>query len=158
RYVTEYALENKLTNKEATKRVFRPRVLIYSAILLVLVSVMVGTLAMRTPLKLDVIRDRGSMGREVDGEMIENVYRLQVMNTTESKHAYRVEVGGLPSVQVMETELIEVPAATTRAVPIRVRVPESEGKRGSNKIKITLTATDDPSVTVTEKAVFIVPR
>lgn len=158
RYVTEYALENRLTNKQATARVFRPRVLIYSAILLVLVSVMAGTLAMRTPLKLDVIRDRGSMGRQVDGELIENVYRLQVMNTTESKHAYRVEVSGLPSVQVVETELIEVPAATTRAVPIRVRVPETEGKRGSNKIAITLTATDDPSVSVTEKAVFIVPR
>jgi polyferredoxin len=45
-----------------------------------------AALYLRTPLKLDVIRDRGSMGREVEDGMIENVYRLQIMNTSEQAH------------------------------------------------------------------------
>src|SRR3546814_6185299 len=37
-----------------------------------------------TTLRMDVIRDRGVLGREVAGGMIENVYRLQFINTSES--------------------------------------------------------------------------
>jgi cytochrome c oxidase accessory protein FixG len=158
RYATENALVNKLTNKQARKRVFRPRVLIYTGLLGVLVAVMFGTLAMRTPLKLDVIRDRGSMGREVEDDQIENVYRLQIMNTGETAHRYRLRVEGLDGAKVVENDVIAVAGATTLAVPVRVRVPEGVGKHGSNKIEFELSALDDPSLHVEEKAVFIVPR
>ncbi|HEX7649387.1 MAG TPA: cytochrome c oxidase accessory protein CcoG, partial [Noviherbaspirillum sp.] len=77
RYSTENAMQNHFTPQQIKKRAMRPRVLIYFGILLVLVTVFVGTLATRTPLKVDVIRDRGAMGREVEDGMIENVYRLQ---------------------------------------------------------------------------------
>ncbi|MGZ5199193.1 MAG: cytochrome c oxidase accessory protein CcoG [Telluria sp.] len=158
RYATENALVNRLTNKQARKRVFRPRVLVYTGLLGVLVAAMSGTLALRTPLKLDVIRDRGSMGREVEDDQIENVYRLQIMNTGETAHHYRLRVEGLEGAKVVENEVFAVAGATTRAVPVRVRVPASVGKRGSNKIEFELSALDDPSLHVEEKAVFIVPR
>jgi hypothetical protein len=41
---------------------------------------------------------------------------------------------------------------------VRVRAPAGEGQRGSNKIRFVLTAVDDASLHVEEKAVFIVPR
>jgi cytochrome c oxidase accessory protein FixG len=158
RYATENALVNGLSNAEARKRVFRPRVLIYTGLLAVLVAVTFGTLALRTPLKLDVIRDRGSMGREVDDDQIENVYRLQVMNTGESSHRYRLSVEGLKGAYVVENSVIDVAGATTRAVAVRVRAPADAGKHGSNKIAFALAALDDKSLHVTEKAVFIVPQ
>jgi cytochrome c oxidase accessory protein FixG len=158
RYATENALVNGLTNAQARKRVLRPRVLIYTALLGVLVTALFGTLALRTPLKLDVIRDRGSMGREVEDDQIENVYRLQIMNTGEAAHRYKLEVEGLKGARVVENDVIEVAGATTRAVAVRVRVPSGVGKRGSNKIEFELTALDEPSMHVEEKAVFIVPR
>jgi polyferredoxin len=158
RYATENALVNKLTNRQARRRVFRPRVLVYTGLLGVLVAVMFGTLAVRTPLKLDVIRDRGSMGREVEDDQIENVYRLQIMNTGEAAHRYRLRVEGLEGAKVVENEVIEIAGATTQAVPVRVRVPAGVGKHGSNKIEFELSALDDPSLHVEEKAVFIVPR
>jgi cytochrome c oxidase accessory protein FixG len=158
RYATENALVNKLTNRQARRRVFRPRVLVYTGLLGVLVAVMFGTLALRTPLKLDVIRDRGSMGREVEDDQIENVYRLQIMNTGEAAHRYRLRVEGLEGAKVVENEVIEIAGATTRAVPVRVRVPAGVGRHGSNKIEFELSGLDDPSLHVEEKAVFIVPR
>jgi cytochrome c oxidase accessory protein FixG len=158
RYATENALVNGLTNAQARKRVFRPRVLIYTGLLGVLVAVMFGTLATRTPVKLDVIRDRGSMGREVEDDQIENVYRLQVMNTGETAHRYKLAVEGIQGARVVENDVIEVAGATTRLVAVRVRAPAGEGNKGSNKIEFELTALDDPSLHVEEKAVFIVPR
>jgi polyferredoxin len=54
----------------------------------------------RTPLKLDVIRDRGSMGREVEDGIIENVYRLQIINTDERGHRYRISASGIDGLTV----------------------------------------------------------
>jgi polyferredoxin len=116
------------------------------------------TLALRNPLKLDVIRDRGAMGREVDDGMIENVYRLQVMNTSEAPHLFHIGVAGIDSASIVDEDVVELEGATTRAVPVRVRVAHGAGKPGSNKIKFEVSALDDPSMKVTEKAVFIVPK
>ena len=139
-------------------RILRPRVMIYTAALTLFVCAVSTSLWMRTPLKLDVIRDRGSMGREVEDGMIENVYRLQIMNTSERQHHYRIEASGIDGLSVVSEKVATVGATETRAVPVRLRIPHGEGDKGSNKIWFTLTASDDPSLNVNESAVFIVPR
>jgi cytochrome c oxidase accessory protein FixG len=138
--------------------ILRPRVMIYTAALTLFVCAVFTTLWMRTPLKLDVIRDRGSMGREVEDGMIENVYRLQIMNTSERQHSYRIEASGIDGLSVVSEKVATVGATETRAAPVRLRIPHGEGDKGSNKIWFTLTATDNPSLKVNESAVFIVPR
>ena len=77
------AMHDRLTPKEARRHLLRPRVLIYASIMLVLITGFIVALTMRQPLKVDVIRDRGALAREVDGGKIENVYRLQLMNASE---------------------------------------------------------------------------
>ncbi len=158
RYATENAMENGWSNAQTRKRALRPRVLVYSAILLLIVSAVGLSLVWRTSLKFDVIRDRGSMGREVEDGMIENVYRLQVMNTSESGHRYRISVQGLDGIRLASPDTISLAPTESRAVPIRIRVDHGRGKTGSNKIAVTLKSIDDPSIKVTEAAVFIVPR
>jgi cytochrome c oxidase accessory protein FixG len=158
RYATENTLAKNLPANEVLRRLLRPRVLVYTAVLGLIVAGMATALALRTPLKVDVIRDRGSMGREVEDGMIENVYRLQVMNTTEQPHLYRIEVEGVKSVRIADEDVIELDPASARAVPVRVRTAPGEGQPGSNKIAFTVTALDDASVRVHEKAVFIVPK
>lgn len=158
RYATENALAAGWTSAQARRRVLRPRVIGYGLVLVVIGASLVGSLATRMPLKLDVIRDRGSMGREVEGGLVENVYRLQVMNTDGRAHEFRVEARGLASASVVEGGAIELPAASARAVPVRVRADPHGARTGSNPIAFTVTALDDPAMAVTEKAVFIVPR
>jgi cytochrome c oxidase accessory protein FixG len=158
RYATERALEQGSSPAEVRKRMLRPRVLVYTAVLGLIVAAMAGALALRRPLKVDVIRDRGSMGREVEDGMIENVYRLQVMNTSEQAHLYRIEVDGVKSAGIADEDVIELEGASARAVPVRVRTAPGEGRPGSNKIAFTVTALDDPSLKVREQAVFIIPR
>jgi polyferredoxin len=159
RYWTEHAMLGRWTSAQILRHALRPRVLIYSAVLLVIVSVFVGTLLTRTPFKMDVIRDRGAMGREVEDGMIENVYRLQIMNTDEDMHHFRLSVSGIDSIHLDgAAKEIELGSTESRAVPVRVRVDAGAGQKGSNKIWFTLQVTDGDELEIKEKAVFFIPR
>ncbi|WP_034295109.1 cytochrome c oxidase accessory protein CcoG [Herbaspirillum sp. RV1423] len=158
RYSTEHAMTGGLTLKEMQRRVLRPRVLIYTALLALIVTAFCTALALRTPLKLDIIRDRGMMSREVEDGLIENVYRLQIMNTGETPHRFQITVSGIDSIALATPAEVEIGGATTQAVPVRVRVAHGKGEHGSNKITFTLTSIDDPQLQVREKAAFFVPR
>jgi len=158
RYSTDRAMAGHWSARQIAARVLRPRVLIYSVLLAAIVGAFVTALALRTPLKLDVIRDRGSMGREVDDGVIENVYRLQVMNTAETAHRFRIDVMGIDGISLADGAVVELEGASTRAVPVRVQAARGAAHKGSNQIEFAVTAVDEPSLRVTENAVFIVPR
>jgi cytochrome c oxidase accessory protein FixG len=158
RFWTDHAMKFRWASAQILRHAFRPRVLIYSSILLTIVVVFFGTLLTRTPLKMDVIRDRGSLGREVEDGMIENVYRLQIMNTDEAPHRYKLTVEGIPSIHIQGSDEVALSSTESRAVPVSVRTNGGQGEKGSNKIYFTLTTIDDPAIEVKEKAVFFVPR
>ncbi|MCD6040728.1 MAG: cytochrome c oxidase accessory protein CcoG, partial [Burkholderiales bacterium] len=136
-------------------RVLRPRVIVYAAILGAIALAAAASLWLRVPLKVDVIRDRAAIAREVEGGLIENVFRLQVMNTEEQPRAYEVKVAGLPGIHVWGEATIGVPAATSRMVPVRVRV-EPGAAPGSHPIEFTITALGADNISVHEDAVFFV--
>ena len=158
RYSTERAMTMHYTPTQIRQRTLRPRVQIYAAILALIVAAVGTALYLRVPLKLDVIRDRGAMGREVEDGMIENVYRLQIMNTSERAQTYRIRVSGIETLAQVTPELVRVEATETKAHPIRLRTAHGAAHPGSNKIAVELTSVDDPSLHVKEDAVFIVPR
>ncbi len=157
RYTTEHAMVNKLGKRDIWRRVLRPRTLIYSAILLLIVAVSAATLAMRVPLKVDVIRDRG-MPRVTEDGSTDNVYRLQIMNAQEHANRYVVSVQGIDGVTIVSEPEFEVAAATTRSVPVRVRVPAGAAEPGSNRIRFIVQDQGEEHVSASEKAVFLVPR
>jgi len=157
KYSTQNAVKNKWTRAQTWKHVFRPRVLIYTAILTTICVAMLVSLALRTPLKVDVVRDRGVMARIVAGGMIENVYRLQIMNATESVQHYRITVSGLPGLAVPDEAPVTVGATEARWVAVRVQLPYEAAPAGSHTIHFEIAAQDTPAQ-VREKAVFLVPR
>ena len=139
--------------------VFRPRTLIYGTVLAVVCMAFVWGLASRDPLRVDVIRDRASLAREVEDGQIENVYRLHVMNMAESTRTFTFEVSGLPGVKIAGgPPRIEVGPASTQSVTLQVLVPYDAGKPGSNEIEFLITAEDDPSLSLREETTFLLPR
>ncbi|MDH5265893.1 MAG: cytochrome c oxidase accessory protein CcoG, partial [Betaproteobacteria bacterium] len=120
RYSTEKAMQENVGAAGIVKRFVRPRTLVYAAILATVVVAAAVALFMRVPLKVDVIRDRGAMVREVEDGELENVYRLQVMNATESPHRYRIAVEGLPGIRVASEPLVDMAPASTRPFPVRI--------------------------------------
>ena len=158
RYSTTHAVERHLTRREMFARALRPRVLVYFALLGAIIMAATASLWLRVPLKVDVIRDRGAISREVEGGLIENVYRLQVMNTVEKERLFLIHADGLPGVQVVGDGKVRLAGASTQMVAVKVRVQPSELHAGTNKFRFVVEAEDDPHVMVVEKSVFIIRK
>ena len=153
--ISEAELESHAGVDAIARRLIRPRTLIYGGILAVVCLAAAIALIVRVPLKVDVIRDRGAMVRNVENGELENVYRLQVMNATEAPHRYRIEVEGIAGLYVASEREFQLEPAATRAVPVRLRAPRGDLKAGSHKMRITVAA-DKSDIRVTEKAAFLV--
>jgi cytochrome c oxidase accessory protein FixG len=156
RYSTTHAMEQKLTRAQMFRHAFRPRVLLYSAILAGIVIAAGVSLWLRVPLKVDVIRDRAAIAREVEGGQIENVYRLQIMNTEEEERYYYVVVSGLQGIHMAGQSQFDVDGASSRMVTVRVRVGPGAAQPGTHPIHFQVSAVGIAGVAVREKSVFIV--
>ena len=156
RYSTENALRSRWKPAQVVKRVLRPRVIVYTAILWTVILGAASALWLRVPLKVDVIRDRGNLSREVEGGMVENVYRLQIMNASESPRVFHVQAAGLPTIQVAGESFFAVEGAGTRMVPVRLRIGAGDARPGSHRIEFEVGAVGDPAVAVRERSVFLV--
>ena len=157
RYSTENAMEGKWTQAQMLRRVFRPRVLVYTALLWTLIAILAVSLWVRKPLHVDVERDRSSLARIVEAGRIENVYRLQVMNASEGIDHVHISVSGLPGLSLASEPDFSVDAAQSRWIPVRVQLPYDGAPPGSHPIAFHISEPDS-GVELTEKAVFLVPR
>ena len=157
RYSTQNAVAKGWGKAQLLRRVFRPRVLVYSAILAGVTVALFASLALRVPFKVDVVRDRASLARIVSGGKIENVYRLQVMNATESTQNYRISASGLPGLLLASEGTISVDATEARWLPLTLQLPYEGASAGSHEIHFVVESINSPG-RVTEKSVFVVPR
>ncbi|MBS0301097.1 MAG: cytochrome c oxidase accessory protein CcoG [Proteobacteria bacterium] len=156
RYSTERALEQGWGKREILRQVMRPRVLIYSAILAAVAMAFVASLVLRTPFKVDIVRDRATLARIVEGGQIENIYRIQVMHATEQAREFTLSVEGLPGLQLVSDPKVTIDAAGALWVPVRLRLPYDGAKPGSHEIHFRV---DSPGVgEARETSVFRVPR
>ena len=157
RYSTESAMAKHLTKKEILAHVVRPRILLYTAILILITGLSAWFLAHRIPLKVDIIRDRSTLAREADDGRIENVFMLQIMNTEERPHRYKVTVDGLPGAEISGNNEVDAVAAGLTSFNVIVSAPPDAGKTGSNPIHFEIEATDNDDIKVREKASFLQP-
>jgi cytochrome c oxidase accessory protein FixG len=157
RFTTQNGMDNRWSRAQIWRHVLRPRVLVYAAVLLALCVALLASLLARTPLKVDVIRDRAALSRIVPGGKLENVYRLQVMNATEQPQRYRISAEGLQGLAVASDEEIAVGPAESRWVAVRLQVPYGVAAPGSHPIHFNVRAVSGDAQ-VSERAAFLVPR
>ena len=164
RYATQNGLAQGWSWAQTLRRVARPRVLIYTVILGAISIAFVTSLVMRSPFRVDVIRDRGSLARTVGDGLVENVYRLQVMNATESVQRYRVSVDGLPGAILDSRAEVEVGPAEARALPVNVQIPPetaAQAGAGAHPIRFVIERIPDGAESparLEEVSTFVVPR
>jgi cytochrome c oxidase accessory protein FixG len=165
RYGTQNGLAQHLDKSTTLKRILRPRVLVYTAILILILTLFAVSIAIRDPFRVDVVRDRASLARIVEDGKIENVYRLQIMNNAEIKQRYRVRVDGLPGIVANERADVEVGPAEAHWITLGVQLPYPAAQQagpGAHPIRFEierLASSQDPkAVTLHEKSTFVVPR
>ena len=157
RFATQNSIASGWTRQQMLRRVLRPRVLIYSLVLLALTAALLGSLLTRTPLKVDVVRDRAALSRIVAGGQLENVYRLQVMNATEAPQRYRITAHGVAGLALASDPWLEVDSAQSRWVAVRLHIPYGSLPPGSHPVFLGIESADG-SARVSEKTTFLVPR
>ena len=170
RYATQNGMAAGWSGRQMWRRVARPRVLVYSAVLVAIAAAFVASLALRAPFKADIVRDRGALARLVEGGAIENVYRVQLMNATEESQRFHIDVEGLQGGRLASWSDVMLAPTEARWVPVAVRLaPEAALAIGSGahamQFRITLLA-DAPRpgqpgeirFESREKSTFVVPR
>jgi cytochrome c oxidase accessory protein FixG len=163
RFATQNGLDNGWTRATMWRRMARPRVLVYTGVLVAIVGALAASIALRQPFRVDVIRDRGALARQVEDGRIENVYRLQVMNASEQAQRFHVAVAGLAGVALASAPEVEVEAADARWLAVRVQLPWDAAQAagpGAHPIRFIIARTsggqDDGAVS--EKSTFVIPR
>ena len=165
RYDTQNGLTQQgLSQSQLLHRVFRPRILIYTTILLLIATAVGISVATRTPFRANIVRDRGALARQVEDGWLENVYRLQIMNAAEQTQTYRITAEGLPGLKQVETEAVTLGPAEARWVAVALRVPpEAAAEKGPGAHEIHFIVKrdavgTDAAKSVREKSTFMIPR
>jgi cytochrome c oxidase accessory protein FixG len=151
RYTTQHALDH------GTTHVVRPRILVYGTILGILAIGFAVALALRTPLGLDVIRDRNSLFRILDDGRIENVYTLKILNKSELSRTFDLTVSG-PGALTLDPARPAASVAPGEVYPLVVRVErDAYVPAGSETIMFHIAARDDPRVAASHAARLVAP-
>ena len=127
RNTTQNAMDGK------PRRVLRPRVIVYGLLLCALLGAWTWGVLNRSPLIIDVLRDRNALYRETaDG--IENVYTVKLVNKTQQAQRYRLEVSGNPAIAfVDDPSPLELAAESVRSVGLTLRA-DADAVKGRQPI------------------------
>ncbi|MFP5305400.1 MAG: cytochrome c oxidase accessory protein CcoG [Gammaproteobacteria bacterium] len=128
---------------EATGRfhIFRPRMIGYGIVWLLVVAAFGVLVLMRSPITFDVVRDRKQLYRELVDGSIENVYSVKLSNKTDRAHRYALsaQLAGGAAV-ALEPDRIEVGAGEHRSVTVAARAVEAPA--GVSKLRFEVRALD----------------
>ena len=150
RYTTEQSMEGK------TSRILRPRMIVYAALLSVLMTALITSMVTRTPVILDVIRDRNTLYRELPGDVIENSYTVKIINQGNDARSFRLSVAGVPELTLDGADEVTVEGGDVLSQPVRART-HRDNAYGIMNITFSVTAADDESVVVIEESRFLGP-
>jgi len=155
-YTTENIQQGKIAKEQMTRRILRPRVVLYSVVLLAVLAAAFISFAMRLPFKVDVIRDRASLVRETSDGWLENSYDIKFMNVSNRLQHFKVTVEGLNNLRLQSDDpQITVQPGETHSASIRVQADPEVATKGSHEIHFIITETTDPVTTTREKSSFI---
>ncbi|MTI64633.1 cytochrome c oxidase accessory protein CcoG [Methylophaga sp.] len=137
----------------------RPRVIIYSLILLLALSGIVYGFTTLSPTEFKVIHDRQPLYVRLSDGSIQNKYTLKLLNKTQQAITVNYSVSGLTgaSLHGMEQEVIVEPG---RVVPVTalVRAPADVTEDGLAPITFEATVREKPELSTTYNSMFMTPE
>ena len=152
KYTTQHAIEGIKTH------LIRPRMVVYFMLLIAISAALAYKMVTRTPLELDIIRDRNALYRETNEGLIENTYILKIINMDKHDHVYQLRAVGMNNMKlVIDRARIKVSAGTATELPARIQIDPIELKKVGYDIHFNLQAVDNEALHVTEKGRFIGP-
>ncbi|MCK1784640.1 cytochrome c oxidase accessory protein CcoG [Pseudomonas sp. TNT11] len=149
-YTSEHQLQGGKTH------LLRPRLIGYSAVLLVMIAALVVALVQRPMVSLDVTKDRG-MFRENSQGQIENIYSLKVINKTQQRQDYRLELVDAEGFQLQGKTQISLAPGEISDVPVSVALLADKPASSSQTLRFKVTDVDEPWVYSAADSRFVAP-
>lgn len=167
RYSTQNSVQQGWSASQMLRRAFRPRVLLYTAVVWTLIAAMAMAIVARDDLRVDVVRDRTVNYRLVEDGQIENVYRLNLMNASE--YSLQVKTSLLDEhtdLQVVDGQALVLNPTESRWVVVHVQADPDSVHAGSNPITFRIESARldqgrslaETVEHIDEPAVFLAPR
>jgi len=132
-----------------------PRLLGYSLVLLTMMGLFTSQLMNRTQLDVSVVRDRGTFLYRVNGDQIENVYRLRLGNMSRATQSYTVSV--LPPYQLKGRRRTTLDEGEVLSLPLRVTLKNDHVSAAQQIVTFQVQSLTDDSIAVNKAASFIAP-
>ena len=149
-YTSEHQLQGGKTH------LLRPRLIGYSAVLLLMIAALVMALVQRPMVSLDVTKDRG-MFRENSQGQIENIYSLKVINKTQQRQDYRLELVDAEGFQLQGKTQISLAPGEISDVPVSVALLADKPASSSQTLRFKVTDVDEPWVYSAADSRFVAP-
>ena len=135
----------------------RPRVVTYACLLLLVAAAGGWMLQTRTPVRIDVLRDRGELYRESASGHIENTYTLKVANLDDVPRRFSLQVSGLPGLEIIGPEQVWLAPGNVVPLPVTVSVPADSEASGIRPVVFRIVAGHDPAVSAQAASRFVLP-
>ena len=139
RYATENTLKGKKTN------LLRPRLIAYVSALAVITGLFFWTLSHRSPIELEILRDRNVLYREIANNRIENIYTIKIANKDQHDRVFTVQVDGIENARLEGNHQIPVASGEVAQRVIRVTVPDLPAAPVTRTIRFSA-ASDQPGI------------
>lgn len=148
RYTTEHAQEGH------PSRLLRPRLLGYLAALTVMSVLFIYSIADRTPLDVDIQRERSQLFQTLTDGSITNTSIITVRNLDSRDHRYRITVNGIDGIK-SDIRHIAVPASSSRQRVMTLTIAPGLLTQPSSDIRITVSAEDTDDIAITRESRFM---
>ena len=149
-YTSEHQLQGGKTH------LLRPRLIGYSAVLLIMIGALALALVERPMVSLDVSKDRGLFRENSQGQ-IENIYSLKVINKTQQSQRYRLELVDSEGFQLQGKTELNLAAGEIADLPVSVAMLGDKPKSSSQEVSFKVVDSDEPEVYSVAKSRFVAP-
>ncbi|NWB86959.1 cytochrome c oxidase accessory protein CcoG [Pseudomonas gingeri] len=149
-YTSEHQLQGGKTH------LLRPRLIGYSAVLLIMIGALALALVERPMVSLDVSKDRGLFRENSQGQ-IENIYSLKVINKTQQPQRYRLELLDSEGFQLQGKTELNLAAGEIADLPVSVAMLGDRPKSSSQELSFKVVDSDEPEVYSVAKSRFVAP-
>lgn len=112
----------------------RPRVWVYGSLLGLVGGALVWGWLQHPTLRVNAMRDRSVMVRQVGQGEVENLYRLQLMNASMQPHRVSLRVSGVEGLSLLDGDPVLLAPAGAQTLSVRVRLAAAQAQSLAGQI------------------------
>jgi cytochrome c oxidase accessory protein FixG len=147
-YDTDINAERRLAGKPPVYRLIRARTVLYAAIIGIVGSIMLYTLATRATMGISALHERSPLSVTLSDGSVRNDYTVRFLNKAGVARSFALEVLGLPAAEMRTSGIerntdgkliVEVGPDQTRELRVSVQVPAAKLPKEATDIEFKST-------------------